>query len=252
MGYIMTNEQITFINKIADASHNHSHYNILPSLTIAMAIKESRWGKSMLGFEHYNFFGMKWKEGCGTDYCTYMTKEWDKATQRYIEVSARFRSYNSFDDGIKGYYDFLTSYKRYAPVIGEKNSFTACMKIQQCGWATSPTYGTSLYNDYVIPYNLIQYDNITDNEDIYYVKGNTYTLEVNLYVRTEPEGQKLKYDCLSQNAKEHAHIDMFGCGVLDKGTRVTCLDIAIYKNNIWIQIPSGWVCAINNNVVYIK
>lgn len=152
----MNKEQKDFIEKVANACIKYKSYGILPSMTIAQAIKESGWGKSSLGAKYFNFFGMKWTKTCGCDYVELKTKEWDGS--KYVEVKAKFRKYNSFEEGIEGYYKFITGYKRYSNLIGEKDSKTACIKIQQDGWATSPTYGTSLYNDYVIPYGLEKYD----------------------------------------------------------------------------------------------
>lgn len=152
----MTKEQQNFIEEVARACIKNKEYNILPSLTIAQAIKESNWGKSGLSTKAFNFFGMKWIKSCKCDYIEMPTKEWDGS--KYISVNAKFRRYNNFADGIKGYYEFIHSYKRYSNLIGEKDSKKACELIAKDGWATSPTYGTSLYNDYVIRYNLTQYD----------------------------------------------------------------------------------------------
>lgn len=62
----MTNQQSDFIKVIGEAALKHyPTYKILPSLTIAQAILESGWGNSGLSKECYNYFGMKWKQGCG-------------------------------------------------------------------------------------------------------------------------------------------------------------------------------------------
>ena len=56
----MTNEQKVFIEHIASAAQAcYKKYQILPSLVIAMAIKESNWGKSQLAAKNFNYFGMK-------------------------------------------------------------------------------------------------------------------------------------------------------------------------------------------------
>lgn len=155
----MTDDNKMFINSIAEACIKlYDKYKILPSLTIAQAIKESAWGKSKLSSLHYNFFGMKWNSKCKCNFVEYNTKEWNG--KEYITIKAKFRSYNSFLEGIQGYYDFITSYKRYSNLIGELDSKTACIKIQKDGWATSPTYADSLYNDYIIKYDLIKFDDI--------------------------------------------------------------------------------------------
>lgn len=83
-----------------------------------------------------------------------------------------------------------------------------------------------------------------------YVVGNTYTLQVNLNVRTGAGTNytKKKKSALTVDAQKHAT----SAGVLKKGTRVTCKQIKIVGNNIWIKIPSGWVAAYYNGKVYIK
>ena len=155
----MTNQD--FIKKIGEAAVNlYSTYQILPSLTIAQFIKESNWGKSSLSAKYYNFAGMKWTKGCGYDYVELQTKEWDRTSQSYVTVMAKFRKTDSFESGVEMYYKFITGYKRYANLIGQTNSQQACMDIQKDGWATSPTYGESLYNDYILKYNLLEYDNL--------------------------------------------------------------------------------------------
>lgn len=147
-----------FIEMIARAAIDlYPKYKILPSMVIAQACKESAFGKSDCGGS-YNFFGMKWTTKCGCDYVELSTKEWDKNKQTYITVLAKFRKYKNVSEGIEGYYNFLASYKRYAGIPGIKVSYDACMAIQKAGWATSPTYGESLYKDYVLPLGLTKYD----------------------------------------------------------------------------------------------
>lgn len=157
----MTNEQELFIENIAHACVElYEEYFILPSMAIAQAIKESNWGKSKLASVDFNFFGMKWTSTCGCDHAEYSTKEWDSKNNKYITIKAKFRKYKDFKEGMRGYFKFITGYKRYNNLIGEIDSHTACINIAKDGWATAPNYGESLYKDYVIPYDLIKYDDI--------------------------------------------------------------------------------------------
>ena len=159
-----------FISMIADASIKYyDTFKILPSLTIAQAIKESNWGRSKLSEVDHNYFGMKWREGCGCSYAEYMTKEYIKG--KYISVRQKFRSYPTPAEGIKGYYEFL-KYPRYANLKGVTDSAQACIMIQQDGWATAPNYGISLYRDYVIKFNLLAYDYIVLPDPEYTPVGN--------------------------------------------------------------------------------
>lgn len=146
-----------FITKIASSAIKYRDYGILPSLTIAQACVESKFGTCALS-SHFNFFGMKWTKTCGTDYVEMNTKEYKNGA--YVNVKAKFRSYKSYDEGIEGYYKFITGYKRYSNLIGCKDALTACTLIQKDGWATSPTYAETLYK-YIRMYNLEKYDNFT-------------------------------------------------------------------------------------------
>lgn len=143
-----------FIEKVANACIKYKEYGILPSLTIAQACVESKFGTCGLS-PYYNFFGMKWKKGCGTEYVEKWTKEYKNG--KYEDVLAKFRKYKSFDEGIEGYYKFITGYKRYSNLIGCKDASMACTLIQKDGWATSPSYAETLYK-YIRTYDLERYD----------------------------------------------------------------------------------------------
>ncbi len=150
-------EKKAFIELIGSAAVvAYGKYKILPSLTIAQAILESNWGKSGLSKECYNFFGMKWREGCGCEYKEYLTKE-QRKDGSYYTVKAKFRKYPSVEAGIEGYYNFLSGYKRYHNLIGEIDSDDACDLIRADGWATSLKYAEKLKN-MIRTYNLTDYD----------------------------------------------------------------------------------------------
>lgn len=81
-----------------------------------------------------------------------------------------------------------------------------------------------------------------------YVVGRTYTLVADgLRVRKTPNGDILTYSQLSADAKQHA----YNTGTLKRGTKVTCKDIALVGSSIWIETPSGWMCAYNGKKTYI-
>lgn len=86
-----------------------------------------------------------------------------------------------------------------------------------------------------------------------YQIGKIYTLQVELNVRTGP-GVQYSIKKPSQWTVDARKHDNNGNGQLDKGTRVSCK--ATKKNAdgaTWMQIPSGWVCAISSSgKVYIS
>lgn len=78
----------------------------------------------------------------------------------------------------------------------------------------------------------------------YYKAGKTYTLLTDVKVRKGPSlasGQKLR-TALTSDGKKHSKVQLYA--VLKKGTKITAKSVKTdANNNIWIEIPSGWVCA---------
>lgn len=130
----------------------------VPSAIIGQAGLESAWGTSGLATSCFNFFGMKWKDGCGTGYKEYSTKE-QRPDGTYYTVIARFRKYSDLSDGIEGYFKFIESYSRYKPVIatepGDYRKYA--LNLKACGWATSLKYAQNIILT-VDKYKLYQYD----------------------------------------------------------------------------------------------
>lgn len=82
-----------------------------------------------------------------------------------------------------------------------------------------------------------------------YKVGSTYTVQVNhLHVRWSAGGNIKSRRELTVDGMKNAFAD----GCLKKGTRVTCKDVIIKDNCVWIKIPSGWCCAVKGKDVYIK
>lgn len=150
----MTNKEfIDMIGKAAVAEYER--FKILPSLTIAQAILESNWGKSMLSQKAYNYFGMK--AGSGWKGATYSSKtqEQTPAGQAFT-INADFRAYPDVQAGIRGYYVFL-QYPRYANLKGVTDYKEACRLIKADGWATDVKYTDKLVS-LIEKYGLTKYD----------------------------------------------------------------------------------------------
>ena len=85
-----------------------------------------------------------------------------------------------------------------------------------------------------------------------YIIGRTYTINVrtSLNVRRGPgtNYSLVGYNNLTSDAKRHAT----STGALMNGTRVTCKEVKVIGNDVWMRIPSGWICAIAGNNVYVK
>lgn len=85
-----------------------------------------------------------------------------------------------------------------------------------------------------------------------YVVNKIYSLCANLYIRSNPGGSKKAYKNITANAKKNVYVDSNGNAILKNGTKVTCLGTIKVGNNIWMKIPSGYVCAKAGSKVYIK
>lgn len=150
----MTNNKfIEMIGKAAVAEY--ARFQILPSLTIAQAILESNWGKSMLSQKAFNFFGMK--AGSAWRGATYSakTQEQTPAGQAFT-IHADFRAYANVQAGIRGYYVFL-QYPRYQNLKGVTDYKEACRLIRADGWATDTKYTEKLIS-LIEKYGLTKYD----------------------------------------------------------------------------------------------
>lgn len=83
-----------------------------------------------------------------------------------------------------------------------------------------------------------------------YVKGKTYTLQFEMKVRTGP-GTNYRVKTHEELTADGKQNDSDKDGALNKGTRVTCLAYKEIGDEIWMQTPSGWICAELGSKVYI-
>lgn len=93
-------------------------------------------------------------------------------------------------------------------------------------------------------------DNVVNNLPKYKVNKN-YTIQVDLNVRAGAgTNYRIKnYNELTVDGKKHAYNQTNA--VLKPNTIVTCLDVYILDNEIWLRIPSGFVCAYYHGEIYI-
>ena len=138
----MTNNE--FIEQIADCVEKYAYvYGIeVHSPIIAQAILESGWGKSTLASKYHNYFGLK----CGG---AWKGKSVNMATKEEYKVGTltnirdNFRVYDSMEDGVKGYFDFINT-RRYANLKGVRSPEEYVRRIKADGYATSSTYVDTL------------------------------------------------------------------------------------------------------------
>ena len=160
-----------FINMIAPliiSEGKKRGYSVF-STVIAQAIIESNSGKSILGYKYHNYFGMK----CGSRWkgksINLKTKE-EYTVGTLTTIKDNFRVYDSIEEGVKGYYDFIST-KRYANLKESKTYVEYAENLKADGYATSSKYVNTLCTT-VDAHNLTKYDSffnfndeVTDNTD---------------------------------------------------------------------------------------
>jgi flagellum-specific peptidoglycan hydrolase FlgJ len=127
---------------------------------IAQAILESGWGGNTLASKYNNFFGLK----CGGSWkgkSVNMTTKEEYTVGTLTDIRANFRVYDSIEDGVKGYFEFI-NYSRYSNLKGVTNPEEYCRLIKADGYATSSTYVTNLMR-VIRDNNLTRFDGTQEN-----------------------------------------------------------------------------------------
>ena len=151
-------EKKQFIEKVGKiAAISMEKTGILASMTIAQAILESGWGASGLTTKGNALFGIKaganWK---GRVYNAKTKECYDG--KNFVDITASFRAYNSWEESIEDHAKLLTSLNRYKALIGEKDYKKSCREIQKAGYATDPGYANKLIG-IIETYKLYDFDN---------------------------------------------------------------------------------------------
>ena len=133
-------------------------YNVkVISPIIAQAILESASGESSLGKKYNNFFGLK----CGTLWTgksVNLSTGEEYTPGHYTTISANFRVFDTMEEGVKGYFEFLFNNRtRYNNLIGETDPYEYLVKIKEDGYATSSKYVQNVYN-VILRYDLTRFD----------------------------------------------------------------------------------------------
>lgn len=140
----MTNKEfVEYIAPMIKRIGNARGYKIV-STTIAQAIIEGNYGKSSLAKTYHNHFGMKCGKGYKGKGVNLKTKE-EYTPGQLTTITDAFRVYDSDEEGVKGYYDFISA-KRYANLKTAKNYKEFATYLKQDGYATSSSYINTLCN----------------------------------------------------------------------------------------------------------
>lgn len=138
------------------AAEIYDKYGVLPSISISQAILESGWGKSELSAKSNNLFGIKadpsWKG-----------KKVKMNTSEYYnkKIMDDFRVYDSHEDSMKDYGEFLNNNKRYkqSGVFEATQYLKQAKAIENAGYSTVQNdKGEEIYAELLI--GIIQEQNL--------------------------------------------------------------------------------------------
>ena len=141
-------KQDLFIAKIRRGSiSSYYQYGVLPSVTIAQGIEESGWGESSLASKYNNLFGIKADSSWKGEKVSLVTGEYHDQV-----ITAYFRVYNTWSEGIYDHALFIYENTRYA-----QNGFFKATDykgqtkaLQDAGYATlSDANGNPIYSKHL-------------------------------------------------------------------------------------------------------
>lgn len=146
-----------FISSVAGYVQKYAAaYGILVhSPVIAQAVLESGWGGSKLSSRYHNYFGLK----CGsrwTGKSVNMKTQEEYTPGTLTTISDNFRVYDSMEEGIKGYFEFI-QLPRYRNLKGITDSEKYLETIRADGYATSSSYVENCMK-LIRQYGLTKYD----------------------------------------------------------------------------------------------
>lgn len=164
MGYTLA-QASAFINHIAPlmVSEGKKRGYAIISTAIAQAIIEGACGTSSLAKNYHNHFGLK----CGSSWkgasVNMKTKE-EYKVGTLTTIKDNFRAYPNDLEGVKGYYDFIST-KRYSNLKTAKTYRQYAEMLKADGYATSSSYINTLCKT-VEKYDLTRFDNQTVTETV--------------------------------------------------------------------------------------
>jgi len=168
MGYTAAQAKafIAHIAPMMQAEAQKRGYKIV-STAIAQAVIEGAAGTSVLAKQYHNHFGLK----CGKNWkgasVNLKTKE-EYTVGTLVTIKDNFRAYSSDEEGVRGYYDFIST-TRYANLKTAITPLAYAQMLKADGYATSSSYVNTLAST-VKKYDLEKYDTpkiiITDVSDL--------------------------------------------------------------------------------------
>src|SRR5437762_1016451 len=136
-------------------------YGVPAAVTIAQAIDESGWGRSVLATADHNLFGIKGAGPAGRDMLP--TREHENGV--WVTRTAPFRVYHNIAESIEDHSRLLATDAAYQHAMPSRHLPDAFATALTGVYATDPGYGASLIALMRL-YNLYRYDSATPGEAV--------------------------------------------------------------------------------------
>ncbi len=126
-----------------------SRLGLDPRFMVSQAALETGWGQKVMsradGGSSYNLFGIKADERWQGEVARVSTLEYRGGIPRREQAS--FRVYNSFDESLEDFADFLSSSQRYQKALSVSDDPEQfILELQHAGYATDPAYADKISN----------------------------------------------------------------------------------------------------------
>lgn len=119
---------------------------ITPELALVQAILESNNGNSTLSTKYNNYYGIKSAGNWKGKSVNLRTFEYYNGVK--TNITDGFRVYGSFYGSCRDWVKFLKSYSRYKDTIEAPTPIDQMIEIGRSGYATAPTYSSTLISIY--------------------------------------------------------------------------------------------------------
>ncbi|KMT66336.1 flagellar assembly peptidoglycan hydrolase FlgJ [Catenovulum maritimum] len=145
---ISFNDKQDFVDKLMPIAEKiAAKIGLPPAAMVAQAALETGWGQKMIqnfdGSNALNFFGIKADQRWQGDKATVNTLEFREGVAR--KEQAQFRSYNSVEQGLNDYVNFVSGSDRYKDAVKHADQPDKYFSnLQQAGYATDPNYSQKI------------------------------------------------------------------------------------------------------------
>ncbi|MDP4535883.1 flagellar assembly peptidoglycan hydrolase FlgJ [Alkalimonas collagenimarina] len=137
-----------FVERLLPAAREAaSALGLDPVALVAQAALETGWGQRMIptaaGENSFNLFGIKASRGWQGDTAVVDTLEYRQGVAQ--KEQAKFRAYDSPEQSLKDYVDFIQSSPRYQEAVKVASDSVAYFRqLQAAGYATDPNYAEKI------------------------------------------------------------------------------------------------------------